>query len=302
MTYEDWHDDGMYDVATEAQGMTLADLLHRQADEKGWPKGKMLLCSYLEGVVAGTNPVVEQDSRNNPLLIGNDLGEDFILQIYYQDNPVSSLTVRSGTSTSTNYGLDWSFRVDGKTVIQFYDEILPGYWSGYGPDRVDLPPDSPLCTALWDRICTRFNERYYKRYLAGETLDEWQRLLQVRTDEVVPRIERAMRLYAANDVDADVLATTLTEYLDVKDVSVGSGTGKITVTPDQSINDGDSYAGQTNKTEDTRTGTKSGKIRQTATGAGGKIPAINRSINEWMDLETLLIDRYNTCFMNYIWS
>ncbi len=215
--YSDWHDGGLYDGATQAQGMTLADLIKAKADDPSLP---------------------------------------------------------------------------------------------YGLDHVELPPNTPLCAALWDRICTRFSERYYKRYLSGETLDEWQRLLQVRTDEIVPRIERAMRLYAANDIDADLIASQVTEYLDLKDTgtsgSSGKNSGKTTVTPDQSINESENFAGQTSSSSSESSGTTSntrtGKVKTTQTTQGGIIPQINLSIEEWLDLETLLIDRYSSCFMSFIWS
>ncbi len=309
--YNDWHDGGLYDGATQAQGMTLADLI--------WERPQHY--TYLESlcVYPAVNPYNLTTPAGN-YTYRSSLAESPIELSNTTDTPWTFVS-KSKTLEGLTGGVmidtyHENFRVergDGGTVYVYWsDDRDPGSpaWPNYGLEYVDLPPNTPLCAALWDRVSRRFNERYYKRYLSGETLDEWQRLLQVRTDEVVPRIERAMRIYAANDIDADLVASQVTEYLDLKDTgtsgSSGKNSGKTTVTPDQSINESDSYAGQTSSSSSESSGTTSntrtGKVRTTQTALGGIIPQLNLSIEEWLDLETLLIERYSSCFMSFIWS
>lgn len=299
----------IYAEACQAQGMTLADLLAKQNEEKGWPAGVILPCSYLQGVIEGKNPLV-QTQPNNPLQVYNDLDETFTWMIYYGSSPSTEQSVKSGAHWSLNYSEVWTVRTpDGsKILIQFLVE--PGTWSKYGIDQVELPPDTPLCAALWSRICTRCREKYWKRYLAGETLEDWQVTLQTITDENIPRFERALRLYVANPIEKDLLASTVTDYgdgLTDETEQTKAATSKTTMrdTPDTSINDSSGYAGTvTDGTSDSGTlkSTKKGKITVTQTGGGGILEALNSNVDSWRDIETEIVKSYASAFMSYVWS
>lgn len=295
--YNDWHDAGLYDHATQAQGITLADLIHERMDHN----------PAITEVNSALQPGDYCCLSDGMLTITNDSDHSWT----YSGGALPETALGSGETTMLGGKYPQTIHVDrGSTqvYVRFVDDP-PEVWR-YGLEYVDLPPDSPMCYAIWPRVSTRVNERYYKRYLAGETLDDWQRLLQVRTDALVPRIERALRLYADNDVDSSVLAGVLTEYLDLTDKTTGGSTSssnsKYSATPDQSVNESDNYAGQTSvgtsKSTDDRTNTKTGKVRTTQTALGGIIPQLNLSITDWLDLETLLIDGYGSCFMTYIWG
>lgn len=309
--YSDWHDGGLYDGAVQAQGMTLADLIYERPQHYTYLDS---LCVYPAVTTYGLSTPAGNYTYTSSLAKSSiELSNSTDTPWTYISKSKTLENLKGGVMIDTYHE---DFRVergDGGTVCVYWsddrDPDSPA-WSDYGIEYVDLPPNTPLCGALWERISVRLNEKYYKRYLAGETLDEWQRLLQVRTDEIVPRVERALRIYAANDIDADLVASQITEYLNLTDSgssgSSGKNTGKTTVTPDQSINESDSFAGQTStsssESSGTTSNTRSGKVKTTQTGQGGLIPQLNISIGDWLDLETLLIERYSSCFMSYIWS
>jgi hypothetical protein len=185
------------------------------------------------------------------------------------------------------------------------------YYQQFGLAKVILPDACPLLTKMWERVCTRVNERYWKRYLACETLEEWQVLLQTMTDELAPRYERAIRMYAANSdhAEADILATMRTDYgdgLTDEHTQTAKGTSKTTVrdTPDGEINTSSDYGGTVTDGETdagTTKSTRKGTVTVTQTGSDGVLGRLNENIRIWRDLETELVKEYADAFMAFIW-
>ena len=194
------------------------------------------------------------------------------------------------------------------------EETRPTYYSSFGLSQVVLPDSAAKwLPAIWDRVCTRVNERYWKRYLACETLEEWQVLLQTMTDELAPRYERAFRMYAANSEasETEILAVMKTDYgtdgLTDEHTQTAKGTSKTTVrdTPDGVINDISNYAGTvTDGVTDAGTtkSTRKGTVTVTQTGSDGVLGRVNENIRLWRDLETDLVKEYASAFMSFIWA
>lgn len=191
------------------------------------------------------------------------------------------------------------------------------YWNQFGIDKVEFPKHSevtedgetvevedwPLVTAMWERICLRVNEAYYDRFVAGETMEQWQRRLQVLTDRIIPRYERAFRIYDVNKtkLEKELGMTQTTEYLDVKDVTESQSESKMSDTPDTAINEDQNYAGSVTKGTGDTTNTKTGKVKTSMTPTGGIIEQLNDNMDAWRDLETSLVDEYAKAFLSLIW-
>ena len=177
------------------------------------------------------------------------------------------------------------------------------YWNQFGIDQVELPVDTPLVHAMWDRICLRVNEAYYDRFLGGETLEQWQRRLQVITDRIIPRYERNFRIYNDNKVklETELGIAQTTEYLDVKDTFSGDTENKVSDTPDTAINVDQNYAGSVTKGTSRNSNTKTGAARTTTTGRGGLVDQLNDNMDAWRDLESDLVGEYAKAFLSVIW-
>lgn len=176
------------------------------------------------------------------------------------------------------------------------------YWSRFGIEHVELPDNTPLVHAMWDRICLRVNEAYYDRFLGGETLEQWQRRLQVITDRIIPRYERNFRIYKDNkdQLEKSLGMTQTTEYLDVKDVSSSDSENRVSDTPDTEINEDDRYAGSIAKGTSGSTNTKTGAVKTTMTPTGGLIQQLNDNMDAWRDLESDLVGEYAKAFLSVI--
>ena len=177
------------------------------------------------------------------------------------------------------------------------------YWNQFGIDQVELPVDTPLVHAMWDRICLRVNEAYYDRFLGGETLEQWQRRLQVITDRIIPRYERNFRIYNDNKVklETELGIAQTTEYLDVKDTFSADTENKVSDTPDTAINVDQNYAGSVTKGTSRNSNTKTGTVRTTTTGRGGLVDQLNDNMDAWRDLESDLVGEYAKAFLSIIW-
>ena len=177
------------------------------------------------------------------------------------------------------------------------------YWNQFGIDQVELPVDTPLVHAMWDRICLRVNEAYYDRFLGGETLEQWQRRLQVITDRIIPRYERNFRIYNDNKVklETELGIAQTTEYLDVKDTFSADTENKVSDTPDTAINVDQNYAGSVTKGTSRNSNTKTGAVRTTTTGRGGLVDQLNDNMDAWRDLESDLVGEYAKAFLSVIW-
>ena len=293
----------MYSEACEAQGMTLADLLKKQAPVR-------------------VNYNISEISEGEQLHVSSD-GIFTVTNDMTQEITVSYSTFHDGIAAGVTRSLDVQWVIDtySQATVKFSGNDLliqagtfiqdHSYYDVFGLSHVELPDDCTNVKAMWDDVCTRVNEKYWKRYLSCETLEEWQVELQVLTDAVVRRYERALRLYDANAdaIEKEFGAKQVTEYGDLKDTSsqTKNATSNTTVsaTPDQSINDSESYAGTTSNgssnagtTEHTRTG----KITVTQVGGDSMLGAINDNVAKWHDIETELVDEYAHVFMSYIWS
>lgn len=185
-----------------------------------------------------------------------------------------------------------------------HDDPENPYWVNFGLDKVEVDSEAyPILSALWNRIVLRFNELYYDRFLAGETMEQWQRRLQVETDRWVRKYERAFRLYASNadGMDEELIANTLTEYLSLTDTGSSSGRTRSTATPDQELNESDNYASAITDSSNENGNVRTGSVRTSITGNGGMTAQINENIDAWMDLETRFVDEYTRVFLATIW-
>ena len=305
----------IYSEACEAQGMTLADLLSKQNGDysiyDAWPKGKEVDTEYLDNIIMGRKDKILQAVVNNPLIINNFEGTDYVVEVYYNGGSKGRVTIGAGSTLELSYKSGYIIATtSGIPLIEF---IKVAYYNSFGLSHVVLPSSaSTYLPAIWDRVCTRVNERYWKRYLAAETLEEWQVLLQTMTDELAPRYERAFRMYAANSEasEADILATMRTDYgdgLTDEHTQTAKGTSKTTVrdTPDGQINDTSNYAGTvTDGVTDAGTtkSTRKGTVTVTQTGSDGVLGRVNENIRLWRDLETDLVKEYANAFMSFIWA
>lgn len=195
--------------------------------------------------------------------------------------------------------------LDGHETVLYSDpaDIPDLYWSHFGIEHVELPVNTPLTHAIWERVCLRFNESFYDRFLAGETMEQWQRRLQVITDRTIPTYERALRIYAENagEIDTVTGVSQTTEYLNVKDASKGKSRGRVAETPDTAVNEDQSYAGSVSDGSNESENVKTGKVRTTMTVSGGLAEVLNANIDAWRDLETELVDEYRQAFLSLVW-
>ena len=302
----------MYSEACEAQGMTLADLIKKQDEDKGiiypWVT--------LEWSALTPDNVLRAQGRSGKgifVRIHNDTGSQIRVCTWSGSTQIGTqiMSANSTEAIASGYPGCTVRNAEGDILLEVIDAVERTLYTDFGLSHVELPDDCTNVKAMWDDVCTRVNEKYWKRYLACETLEEWQVELQVLTDAVARRYERALRLYDANAdaIEKEFGAKQVTEYGDLKDTSsqTKNATSNTTVsaTPDQSINDSESYAGTTSNgssnagtTEHTRTG----KITVTQVGGDSMLGAINDNVAKWHDIETELVDEYAHVFMSYIWS
>lgn len=206
-------------------------------------------------------------------------------------------------------GKDYTSEVEiaNGTAIQYLGahvgNDVDGYWGQFGIEHVELPDNTPLVHAMWDRICLRVNEAYYDRFLGGETLEQWQRRLQVITDRIIPRYERNFRIYKDNKtkLETELGMAQTTEYLDVKDTFNADTENKMSDTPDTAINEDQKYAGTVTKGTVQNSNTKTGAVRTTTTGRGGLVDQLNDNMDAWRDLESDLVEEYAKAFLSVIW-
>lgn len=184
----------------------------------------------------------------------------------------------------------------------------------------------PNINRRWDELAVRFNERYYNRMLAYETMETWQTRLQNKFDETADKYERAYALYAEykDDMFDDVIEGTKT----VIDGTVqDSGTDSVQFngsetdtsdrstwdTPDSAINHNADYADTrahdtdtrtfTNRSNDTIHGRKSDTdVTTTMIKTGANIiDNVNTSIRSWKDIDTAFIAEFENLFLNVFW-
>ena len=288
----------MYSEACEAQGMTLADLLYKQAPVR--------INYNVSEITSGEELHVSSDGI---FTITNDISSEItVMWSTFHDSVKAGETRSIDVQWVIDEGSVATVKINGISCTFVQDH---SYYDSFGLSKVELPDDCTNVAAMWDDVCTRVNEKYWKRYLSCETLEEWQVELQVLTDAIVRRYERALRLYKANAdaIEKEFGAKQVTEYGDLKDTSAQTKDSKtnttVSATPDQKINDDETYAGTTSNgssnagtTEHTRTG----KITVTQVGGDSMLGAINDNVAKWHDIETELVDEYAHVFMSYIWS
>lgn len=305
----------IYYDACEAQGMTLADLVKKQDEDKDIiPVGATVNWTELS-----PDNVLRAQGRTGQGVfarICNNTDSSVKYYVYLGSAEIGSVIMSPGEAfrISSGYPGCTVKNSTNETVIEVIEEVRHTLYSQFGLSKVVLPASADTyLPAIWDRVCTRVNERYWKRYLACETLEEWQVLLQTMTDELAPRYERAFRMYAANSEasEADILATMRTDYgtdgLTDEHTQTAKGTSKTTVrdTPDGVINDTSNYAGTvTEGSTDAGTtkSTRKGTVTVTQTGSDGVLGRVNENIRLWRDLETDLVKEYANAFMSFIWA
>ena len=304
----------IYSEACEAQGMTLADLLKKQDEDKGiiypWVT--------LEWSALTPDNVLRAQGRSGKgifVRIHNDTDSQ-IRVCSWSGNTQIGTQIMSANSTeaiASGYPGCTVRNSEGDILLEVIDAVERTLYTDFGLSRVVLPSSADTyLPVIWDRVCTRVNERCWKRYLACETLEEWQVLLQTMTDELAPRYERAFRMYAANSEasEADILATMRTDYgdgLTDEHTQTAKGTSKTTVrdTPDGEINASSAYAGTVTDGETdagTTKSTRKGTVTVTQTGSDGVLGRVNENIRLWRDLETDLVKEYANAFMSFIWA
>ena len=305
----------IYADACEAQGMTLADLIKKQHEDEGIvPEWVTLDWSTLT-----KDNMIKVQGRSGKgiyVWIRNDTDAQIVFYVYSGSTQISKQIMSAGNINSIGSGYPGCTikNSEGDVLLEVVDARGRPLYTDFGLSQVVLPDSAPKwLPAIWDRVCTRVNERYWKRYLACETLEEWQVLLQTMTDELAPRYERAFRMYAANSEasETEILAVMKTDYgtdgLTDEHTQTAKGTSKTTVrdTPDGVINDTSNYAGTvTDGVTDAGTtkSTRKGTVTVTQTGSDGVLGRVNENIRLWRDLETDLVKEYASAFMSFIWA
>ena len=186
------------------------------------------------------------------------------------------------------------------------------FYNTYGFDKLTKPSstDAPYINARWNTLVSRFNNRYDYRRVGQETMQRWQRRLQNRFDEVVDEMERAYKLYATTTAIDDVVAGTKTTYASgYSNGSTSSGsstaTGKSINTPDSAVNEDDDYADALTKDTSSNSSTSSSNNSHTGNDrtevlGPDVLAGVNRSIDDWEDLDTKFIKFFENNFLN-IW-
>ena len=291
----------IYGDACEAQGMTLADLIKKQAPVR--------IDYSVSEITSGEELHVSSDGI---FMLTNDTATEITISwSTFHDSVKAGETRSIDVQWVIDEGFTTTVKINGISCTFIQDH---SYYDSFGLSQVVLPDSAAKwLPAIWDRVCTRVNERYWRRYLACETLEEWQVLLQTMTDELAPRYERAFRMYAANSEasETEILAVMKTDYgtdgLTDEHTQTAKGTSKTTVrdTPDGVINDTSSYAGTvTDGVTDAGTtkSTRKGTVTVTQTGSDGVLGRVNENIRLWRDLETDLVKEYASAFMSFIWA
>ena len=305
----------IYSDACEAQGMTLADLIKKQDDDKGiiYP---WVTLEWSDLTPDNVLRVQGRSGKGIFVRIHNDTDSQIKFYTWSGKTQIGTqiMSANATEPIASGYPGCTIRNSEGDILLEVIDGVERTLYTDFGLSRVVLPSSaSTYLPAIWDRVCTRVNERYWKRYLAGETLEEWQVLLQTMTDELAPRYERAFRMYAANSEasEADILATMRTDYgtdgLTDEHTQTAKGTSKTTVrdTPDGEINASSNYAGTVTDGETdagTTKSTRKGTVTVTQTGSDGVLGRVNENIRLWRDLETDLVKEYANAFMSFIWA
>jgi len=186
------------------------------------------------------------------------------------------------------------------------------YYRQFGWSQLVVSDRDAEVLARMDELGTRFYERYAMRMVGNETLERWQMRLQNRFDEVVDRYNRAYALYDehAQGIMDDV-RTGFKRTVEGKNTAGGrdrTNVGSIVKradTPDSQVNASDDYADSftksdaTNTTDYGRTDTNEVEERQEATGI--LLKNLNRTIDEYKDIDTMFVSEFETLFLNVFW-
>lgn len=169
-------------------------------------------------------------------------------------------------------------------------------WNAFGWDALQIPDTAVHVKARMDILSERFYERYCDRSIAYETWHLWQIKMQDKMDSIVDKYERAYTLYDkySEQMMDDVLPGRKTT---VTSTTAVDGTSRFSDTPDSLINDSSNYAGSITKNDGTTT--DNGTTSEIITGT--ILDSLNRTISEWMDIDTAFIDEFKTLFSNVWW-
>lgn len=201
----------------------------------------------------------------------------------------------------------------------------PVDWRSFGWEALYVDSGNVHVISRFDILKTRFDERYANRMLNAETMERWQVRLQNRFDEVVDKYERAYTLYEKyhqNLLDDVIPGEKTTVTGSAKDsgsdnkANSGSdtnvGTSKYSDTPDSLINDSSDYAGNITKNDyemkygrnekvDYGKQTDTENITEKMITGGVLIENLNKSIDDWKDIDTMFVSEFENNFLNVFW-
>lgn len=218
-------------------------------------------------------------------------------------------------------------------IINFRENGTPDeqlYFGRFGFDQLVIPEDCPHIIAKMPTLTTRFNDMYFYRRIAQETMPRWQMRMQVRCDAIVHRYERAYALYEEYQqrMDDDMIegeretVTGTRSALSGVDETTSSTSGesssndvtKVVDTPDSAVNDNENYAdaytkntsegnSENNGVSAIEYGRKDDVDMQSFKEYVGRqiMQNVNLSIESWMDIDTAFIGEFKNMFIN-IWD
>lgn len=185
----------------------------------------------------------------------------------------------------------------------------------------------PLLFSLKDALIDHFNERFKYREIGAETETRWQYTVDRVFDNIKRRYEFALTLYDANDIT--VLGKQYYEELH-RVIGIGqsssdtgsysdSKTGKDTTTdvmkdtPIQALDSNNNYAsaiaeneiayasggfGSNSRATSRRTDSGEDTTRERHDLDGTILEAIDKAMNDFIDLIDMFVDEFEICFIN----
>ena len=163
----------MYSEACEAQGMTLADLIKKQDEDKGVVPEWVTL----DWTSLSKDNVIKVQGRKGKgvfVWIRNDTDAQIALLVYSGSVQISKQIISAGSINSLGAGYPGCTikNSEGDVLLEVVDARGRPLYTDFGLSKVELPDDCTNVAAMWDDVCTRVNEKYWKRYLSCETLEE----------------------------------------------------------------------------------------------------------------------------------
>ena len=186
------------------------------------------------------------------------------------------------------------------------------YYQQFGWDRLVVPTGCTYVGERMDDLNVRFYERYGNRMISHETLENWQIRLQNKFDEVVDKYNRAYALYDEHaDGIMDDIRTGVKRTVNGENQASGhddidtANTTKQIDTPDSAVNESDDYADSYTKGQGkhkTTYGRKdTNKVTEVQEATGILLENINRTIDDYKDMDTQFVAEFENLFLNVFW-